>query len=102
MKQLPLSERITQVVKIFSDSGYMTEVTQLPDGNYFIYQQHCAVHNLATQYRQICLLESRMLESLLGVRTARQSYMMKDDQVCGYMVYAGDPPEDLEQSAVGD
>jgi predicted ArsR family transcriptional regulator len=91
LQKLPLPERIREVVKIFSESGYMTEVTRLEDGNYFIYQQHCAVHNLANQYRQICVLESQMLERLLGVKTARQRHMMKDDQVCGYMVFAGEP-----------
>lgn len=96
LQQLSLPERIRQVVKIFSENGYMTEFTQLPDGNYFIYQQHCAVHNLATQYRQICVLESRMLERLLGVKTARQRYMMKDDQMCGYMVFADEPMTDSQ------
>jgi predicted ArsR family transcriptional regulator len=103
LQKLPLSERIKQVVKIFSESGYMTEFTQLEDGNYFIYQQHCAVHNLANQYRQICVLESRMLERLLGVRTARQRHMMKDDQVCGYMVYAAEPLQpDTDETESGE
>jgi predicted ArsR family transcriptional regulator len=100
LERLPLPERIQQVVKIFSENGYMTEYDRLPDGNFFIYQQHCAVHNLATQYRQICVLESRLMERLLGVKTTRQQYIMKGDQVCGYMVSANEPlDEQVEHSA---
>lgn len=91
-EQLSLEARIEQAVRIFSENGYMTEYNKLDDGNYFIFQQHCAVHNLASKYRQICALESRLLEKLLGVKTERKQYIMKDDPVCGYLVYAGEQP----------
>ncbi|MBX9725378.1 MAG: ArsR family transcriptional regulator [Candidatus Obscuribacterales bacterium] len=94
LERLHLPERVKEVVKIFSENGYMTEFNQLEDGNFFIFQQHCAVHNLATQYRQICVLESKLLERLLGVKTTRQQYMMKDDHVCGYLVSASEPLEE--------
>ncbi len=95
LERLPLDDRVREVVKIFSENGYMTEFNKLEDGNFFIFQQHCAVHNLATQYRQICVLESKLLERLLGVKTTRQQYMMKDDHVCGYLVSAGEPLEEI-------
>jgi predicted ArsR family transcriptional regulator len=97
LQKLSLPERVREVVRIFSENGYMTEVNELEDGNYFIYQQHCAVHNLASQYRQICVLEARLFERLLGVHTVRQQYIMKGDQVCGYMVHANEPLSAQEQ-----
>lgn len=87
---LPLGDRIDAVVKIFSENGYMTEFTQLEDGNFFIYQQHCAVHDLAAKYRQICALEANLIERLLGVKAVRQQHMMKNDQVCGYLILANE------------
>lgn len=101
LHELPLPERVREVVRIFSENGYMTDFNELPDGNFFIFQQHCAVHNLASQYRQICVLESRLLERLLGVKTQRQQYMMKNDPVCGYMVFANQPLEDVLPQVVG-
>ena len=86
LEGLSMDKRVEAVVKIFSENGYMTEFKQLEDGNFFIYQQHCAVHNLATKYRQLCSMEARLLERLLGARTIRQQYIMKNDPVCGYMV----------------
>lgn len=84
-----IRQRVEEVAKIFCESGFMTEWEALPDGDFVIFQRHCAVHNLANQYRQLCVLEPRLIETLLGVRVTRQQYMLKNDPVCGYLVHAG-------------
>lgn len=81
-----LEHKVAEVAKIFSEDGYMTEWEALPDGNFIIYQRNCALHDLANQYRQICVLEPRLIETLLGVKVTRQQYMLKNDPVCGYLV----------------
>lgn len=83
-----LPERVREVTKIFSEDGYMTEWEELPDGNFFIFQRHCAVHDVAQKYRQVCGLEPLLMESLLGVKVTREKYMLKDDPVCGYLVHS--------------
>ncbi|HEY9719556.1 MAG TPA: metalloregulator ArsR/SmtB family transcription factor [Trichormus sp.] len=80
-------ERVEEVSKIFTEFGYMTEWQPLPDGNFIIYQRHCAVHDLANQYRQLCVLEPRLMENLLGMKVTRQQYILKNDPVCGYIVH---------------
>lgn len=90
LEALELEDRIAEVAKIFSESGYMTEWEKLPDGNFFIYQQHCAIHHLATQYRQLCVLEPKLMERLIGRKLHREKYMLKDDPVCGYLVRTAD------------
>lgn len=82
-----LRDRVSEVSKIFSEDGYMTEWTELENGNFFISQQHCALHDVAKQYRQVCALEPQLMESLLGVKVTREKYMLKDDPVCGYLVH---------------
>lgn len=82
-----LRDRVSEVSKIFSEDGYMTEWTELENGNFFIAQQHCALHDVAKQYRQVCALEPQLMESLLGVKVTREKYIMKDDPVCGYLVH---------------
>lgn len=83
-----LRERVQEVSTIFSEDGYMTEWEELADGNFFIFQRHCALHDVANQYRQVCALEPQLMESLLGVRVTREKYMLKNDPVCGYRVHA--------------
>lgn len=81
-----LEQRVEEVAKIFSEDGYMTEWEKLPDGNFFIFQRHCALHDLANKYRQLCALEPRLMETLLEAKVTRQKYMLKNDPVCGYLV----------------
>jgi predicted ArsR family transcriptional regulator len=86
-----LAERVAEVAKIFSDDGYMTEWEELADGNFIMYQRNCALHELANQYRQICVLEPRLIEQLLGAKVTRQQYILKNDPVCGYLIRPLEP-----------
>lgn len=87
-----LSERVKEVSRIFSEEGYMTEWEELENGNYFIFQRHCALHDVATKYRQVCGLEPQLMENLLGVKVLREKYMLNNDPVCGYLVEAESEP----------
>jgi predicted ArsR family transcriptional regulator len=88
LQALNLEERVKAVADLFSENGFMTNWEKLDDGNYFIYQQHCAVHHLATQYRQLCVLEPILIQELLGLKVTREKFMLKDDPICGYVVHA--------------
>jgi len=81
-----LSERVAEVAKFFSDEGYMTDWEKLPDGSFVIYQRNCALHELASEYRQICALEPKLMEELLGTKVIRKQHMLHNDPVCGYLV----------------
>lgn len=83
-----LKEKVIEVTKFFAENGYMSEWEELPDGNFLIYQRHCAVHSLANQYRQLCALEPLLIERMLGNKVKRQQYIMKDDPVCAYLIEA--------------
>jgi predicted ArsR family transcriptional regulator len=85
---MSLKEKVEEVAKFFSSNGYMTESEALPNGDFFIFQRHCAVHDMASQYRQICALEPKLIEKALGVKVSRQQYMLNNDPVCGYLVQA--------------
>lgn len=89
-----LLERVEAVAKIFSEDGYMTEFEPLADGNYLIYQRHCAVHDLANQFKQLCAMEPTLMESLLGVKVTREKYIMRDDPICAYLVHANQAIEE--------
>lgn len=90
LEKLDFEERLQEVVKLYAENGFMSSWERLPDGNYFIYQQHCAIHHLATQYRQLCVLEPRLMEKLLGVKVTREKFILKDDPMCGYLVHSAD------------
>ena len=81
-----LAERVAEVAKIFSEEGYMTEWEALPDGNFIVYQRHCAVHEMADKYRQLCAMEPQMMESLLQVPVTREKYILRNDPICAYVI----------------
>lgn len=94
-----MREKVDELARIFAEGGYMTQWEELPDGNFFIYQQHCPLHSLTSQYRQLCNLEPQLMRSLLGVKVTRQSYMLKDDPVCGYLVHSSGRLEATDEHA---
>lgn len=97
-----LAERVEEVAQIFSEDGYMTEWEALPDGNFLIYQRHCAVHDMANQFRQLCSMEPQMIQALLGVKVTREKYILRDDPLCAYLIHSnvGATDEPIE-GAVG-
>lgn len=88
VKDLDLPERVEEVSRIFSEDGYMTEWEKMDDGNYFIFQRHCALHDVASEFRQVCALEPSLMEQLLGTKVTREKYMLNNDPVCGYVVFS--------------
>ena len=87
VKGKSLKERVAEVSLIFSEDGYMTEWEELPDGNFLIYQRHCAVHNLVSKFSQVCSMEPSLMESLLGVKVTREKYILREDPLCAYLVH---------------
>jgi predicted ArsR family transcriptional regulator len=81
-----LAQRVEEIARYFAENGYMTNWTALPDGNFFLYHQNCAIYKVAVRYRQLCVLEPRLIESLLGVKVSRQQYILKNEPICGYLV----------------
>jgi predicted ArsR family transcriptional regulator len=86
-----LRQRVEEMAHYFAEHGYMTDWTELPDGNFFLYHQNCAIYKLAERFRQLCILEPRLMESLLGVKVSRQQYILKNQPICGYLVDAKRP-----------
>lgn len=85
-KSKNLAGRVEELAHYFAENGYMSDWMKLPDGNFFLYHQNCAVYKLAVLYRQLCILEPRLMESLLGVKVSRQQYILKNQPICGYLV----------------
>ena len=81
-----LADRVAELAAYFQANGYMTDFAKLKDGNFFLYHQNCAIYKLAFRYRQLCILEPRLMEELLGVKVLRQQYILKDQPVCGYFI----------------
>src|SRR5207253_3216964 len=54
MENKNLREKVAEVAKIFTENGFMSEWQEVEDGKFLIFQRHCDVHSLASQYKQLC------------------------------------------------
>jgi predicted ArsR family transcriptional regulator len=81
-----LEQKVEELVSHFSSIGYMTDWMALPEGKLFLFHQNCAIASLASTYRQLCILEPRLIECLLSVKVSRKKYIMKDQPICGYEI----------------
>ncbi len=81
-----LAGRVAEVSAFFSSEGYMTDWQKLPDGSFVMYQRNCALHELASEFRQICALEPKLIEELLGTKVSRKQHILNNDLVCGYLI----------------
>lgn len=88
MKELSFEQRVGYLCDYFCDAGYMSEWKRLPDGDFFLFHQNCAIYNLAAKYRQFCLLELHLIQTVLCARITRQQYIFKDQHICGYVIRA--------------
>ncbi|MBU6452040.1 MAG: ArsR family transcriptional regulator [Cyanobacteria bacterium REEB67] len=95
----PIEERVREISRIFSEDGYMTEWEAIEGGNFIIYQRHCAVHDMANQFRQLCSMEPQMMEALLGVKVTREKYILRDDPLCAYIVHANESKNDSDNNS---
>jgi len=85
-----IGQRVEEISRIFSEDGYMTEWEAIEGGNYIIYQRHCAVHDMANQFRQLCSMEPMMIQELLGVKVTREKYILRNDPLCAYVVHVNE------------
>jgi predicted ArsR family transcriptional regulator len=84
-----LRERVQTVAAHFKDNGYMTDFRELPEGKFFLYHQNCAIYNLAAKYKQLCFVELKLIEALVGAKVTREQYIFKGQPICGYLIHPG-------------
>lgn len=70
------SDRATRLADLLSADGFdsTVEAVDRPDGATALRltQGHCAIRDVAEEHPEICTLEARMFEDLLGVRVSRR------------------------------
>jgi len=54
-------QRVSTIVKIQEDKGFMIEYDQTTDGDYEIRNYNCPIINIASKYQQVCSNEKQVL-----------------------------------------
>jgi len=78
--------RVQEAVLILCEEGYMAESCPLNPGTYRITEHNCAIVHIAREYPQVCHSELCFLAQMLGAEVQRESYALRGDSECSYLV----------------
>lgn len=87
--ELPLTERLREVVRILDEEGYYPELQILREGEWRILVRNCPVRALGEKYAQACNSEISFLRRVLPEADVRRvSHQLNGQTCCGYEVRA--------------
>jgi predicted ArsR family transcriptional regulator len=82
----PLPLRLDQVVDYLTEQGYNSEWEQT-DSGYLLHTNNCPYHHLAEKHTELCVMDMRVISSLLGGTVPRRvSHLIEGDASCAYLI----------------
>lgn len=92
----PEERRLDVVARLLTEAGYMAEWSA--DAGVFRLAEHnCAMRAVVEKYPEICALEERFLEDVLGANVERQAHIVRGCNSCEYAInFPGRAPERVE------
>jgi predicted ArsR family transcriptional regulator len=94
-----LAARVAELAAILDEDGYLAEWEQLDDNTFALREFNCAVHSVASRFRQACGSELTFIQAVLPeADIVRQHHLLGDDIYCGYRITRR-PHSSNEQSA---
>src|SRR3990170_3980058 len=79
-------ERVVEMAKIQTESGYMADWRRLDHRTFQITEHNCAIACVAQQCQHACVCELAMFRELLQATVNRQEHIIAGDPCCRYIV----------------
>lgn len=87
LDDLPLDEKVKELVKIQNEKGYMAELTQPDDTSFELVEHNCPILAVAREYTIACNCETRMFTNLLhAAKVTRTSCKTEGDHSCRFLI----------------
>ena len=81
----PIEARLDAVVSLLADEGFTTSWQR--DGEAFVLRQlSCPFHTLGEQHREVCCLDERLIEAVVGGAVERDEWRMDGAATCVYRI----------------
>jgi len=83
-----LQEKLSILVQLRSQEGYMAEVRALENGDFMLLEHHCPICAAARRCQGFCRPELKLLEQVLGpnIQVNREQYLLAGDLRCSYRI----------------
>jgi DeoR family suf operon transcriptional repressor len=78
-------ERLNAIARVLSEDGYMAEWREA-DGVIRLAEHNCAMRAVVQRYPEICGIEERFLNNVLGARVEREAHIGSGCNACEYAV----------------
>lgn len=82
------TRQIRTLAKALSDEGYAASAHSMGGGGQLC-QHHCPVEQVAAEFPQLCEVETRAFEQMLGTHVQRLATIARGDEVCTTYVPTG-------------
>ena len=80
-------QRVSTIVKIQEDKGFMIEYDQTTDGDYEIRNYNCPIINIASKYQQVCSNEEQVLgEVFPDSKVISRSCIATGGKYCNWII----------------
>ncbi len=86
MQNRELADRVAQLARILSDSGYLADWQQISGDTFELTEHNCSILKVATAYPQVCTCELSMIRQLLDAAVHREEHIVSGDAVCRYRI----------------
>jgi DeoR family suf operon transcriptional repressor len=85
-----IEERLTNLMEIRREEGYMAELIPVEEKkSYILAEHHCAISEVAESYPSVCGHELEMFSIVLPDCTVERTHWMnKGEHRCGYLITA--------------
>jgi predicted ArsR family transcriptional regulator len=83
-------QRLDQVIDFMQDQGFISRWEKADDG-YVITNINCPYRHVSQEHDQVCIMDTEILNKLLGVEPQRLSSMRTGDAACAFLLV---PEED--------
>ena len=84
-----LLDRVSKLVKIRQEEGYMAELHQKGQENFILTEYNCAISQVAESYPSVCGHELEMFSAILpDCKVERTHWLNNGEHRCGYLIQA--------------
>ena len=82
-------DRLMQVVEFLESRGFLVTWEKSDEG-YILTNANCPYRRVTSEHREVCIMDTTLIEDLLGVKPQRLSSMQGGDGLCRYLLRVPD------------
>lgn len=97
-ESLPFEERMTRLIDVLADEGFLAKWQHTDEGIQLI-EYHCPYYHLGQQHPEICQIDQALIQAALNTPVEKEACILAGDHVCTFLVQPTIPTHDNGHTA---